>query len=352
MPKISVIVPVYNTEKYLRRCIDSILGQTFTDFELILVDDGSLDNCPQICDEYAAKDRRVIVIHKRNEGVSAARNCGLDVAQGTYIAFCDSDDYWDLSYLNQLVHEIEWEKADCVVSNYIILDEEGEKIGQSKHYESSKMIVNQEERRSYLLRDILGGKTGWEVWTRLFRSTIIQGNNIRFCTTCGNYAEDLEFTLEYCLYAKKVCCIGYSGYYYVKHKGSMMQRSKKVVKLSQLNEVSVQFGRRFSEVFGGSKNKRNSFPIFHFLIMWTEYQKMIGNETYKKLSDEIRKIENKTWYRKQTKGLFKCKKMLVYYFGKRVAKQMLLLSHYCLHGNWKRFCVESAIAYRWFIKQE
>lgn len=91
-PKISCIVPVYNVEKYLRRCVDSILAQTFTDFELILVDDGSPDGCPAICDEYAEKDSRVRVIHQENKGVSAARNAGLDMARGEYVCFVDGDD--------------------------------------------------------------------------------------------------------------------------------------------------------------------------------------------------------------------------------------------------------------------
>lgn len=90
---LSIIVPVYNVEVYLRKCVDSILAQTFTDFELILVDDGSPDGCPAICDEYAEKDQRVRVIHKENGGISSARNAGLDVAQGDYIGFVDSDDY-------------------------------------------------------------------------------------------------------------------------------------------------------------------------------------------------------------------------------------------------------------------
>lgn len=98
-PKISVIVPVYNTEKYLHRCIDSILAQTFTDFELLLIDDGSKDNSGTICDEYAAKDSRVRVFHKENGGVSSARNLGLDNAKGEWISFVDSDDYTDSYFL-------------------------------------------------------------------------------------------------------------------------------------------------------------------------------------------------------------------------------------------------------------
>lgn len=93
MPEISIIVPVYKTEEYLPRCIDSILAQTFTDFELLLIDDGSPDNCGKICDEYAEKDSRIRVFHKENGGVSSARNVGLDNALGTYIGFVDSDDY-------------------------------------------------------------------------------------------------------------------------------------------------------------------------------------------------------------------------------------------------------------------
>ena len=97
-PEISVIVPVYRVEKYLNDCIDSILAQTFTDFELILVDDGSPDSCPALCDAAAERDNRVRVIHKQNGGVSTARNAGLDAAQGNWIGFVDSDDMIDPTF--------------------------------------------------------------------------------------------------------------------------------------------------------------------------------------------------------------------------------------------------------------
>lgn len=119
MPEISIIVPVYKVECYLHRCVDSILTQTFQDFELILVDDGSPDNCPAICDEYAAKDSRVRVIHKVNGGVSSARNAGLDAACGTYIMFCDSDDYVDCGWCQELYNAVSAHPASCVVSNLV-----------------------------------------------------------------------------------------------------------------------------------------------------------------------------------------------------------------------------------------
>ena len=105
---ISVIVPVYNVEKYLCQCVDSILGQTYRDLEVILVDDGSPDGCPRICDEYARKDGRVKVIHKKNGGLSDARNAGLEMAGGEYVIFVDSDDFWkDESVLSRLVEIFE-----------------------------------------------------------------------------------------------------------------------------------------------------------------------------------------------------------------------------------------------------
>ena len=106
MNLISVIVPVYNVEPYLRQCIDSILNQTYTDFELILVDDGSTDRCPEICDKYKEKDDRVRVLHKTNGGLSDARNHGIDIANGDYITFIDSDDMVSKDYLEVLIQSL------------------------------------------------------------------------------------------------------------------------------------------------------------------------------------------------------------------------------------------------------
>ena len=114
-PKISIIVPVYNAEKYLNECVDSILNQDFTDFELLLVNDGSKDNSGHLCDKYAHKDNRVRVFHKENGGVSSARNLGLDNAIGEYIVFIDSDDYVDVNYLSILMSVGE---SDLVVTGY------------------------------------------------------------------------------------------------------------------------------------------------------------------------------------------------------------------------------------------
>lgn len=125
MPELSIIVPVYKVEKYLPRCIDSILAQTFGDFELILIDDGSPDGCGRICDEYAQKDKRIVVIHQKNMGVSAARNAGLDIARGRYIGFVDSDDWIEPQMYEVMVDAIRENGADMAVCGVRYADEDG-----------------------------------------------------------------------------------------------------------------------------------------------------------------------------------------------------------------------------------
>ena len=132
-PEISIIVPVYKTERFLSACISSILAQTFTDFELILVDDGSPDNCPALCDAAAEKDSRVRVIHKQNGGVSTARNAGLDAAQGNWIAFVDSDDTVEPEYLEKM-HKAALEMgADFAICSSQCIDETGKTLAGGEH---------------------------------------------------------------------------------------------------------------------------------------------------------------------------------------------------------------------------
>lgn len=118
-PLISIIVPVYKVEPYLRRCLDSIVNQTYTNLEIILVDDGSPDDCPQICDEYATKDKRIVVIHKENGGLSDARNAGLDICNGEYVSFVDSDDWVANTYIEIMLNAIIRNNAEIAVSNFI-----------------------------------------------------------------------------------------------------------------------------------------------------------------------------------------------------------------------------------------
>lgn len=146
MPELSIIVPVYKVEKYLPKCIDSILAQTFRDYELILIDDGSPDNCGTICDEYAAKDDRIIVIHQKNQGVSAARNAGLDIARGTYLGFVDSDDWIEPEMYETMISTAKEKQVDVVICGINYYEENGTYIRSGltgeDTYQGEQMLIS------------------------------------------------------------------------------------------------------------------------------------------------------------------------------------------------------------------
>ena len=143
-PLLSIIVPVYKVENYLQKCIDSILAQTFTDFELILVEDGSPDGCPALCDAAAAKDARIRVLHQKNGGLSAARNAGLDVARGEWIGFVDSDDYIAPEMYETLYKAVQSTGADLALCDYAEVDEAGAPC-QSMHVRLEKKVILETE---------------------------------------------------------------------------------------------------------------------------------------------------------------------------------------------------------------
>lgn len=207
MPTISVIVPVYNTEKYLHRCIDSILTQTFTDFELLLIDDGSADNSGAICDEYASMDFRVRVFHKENGGASSARNLGLDFATGKWVTFCDSDDWVDASWLMNYIQHMD----NCdLVEQGICFD----KTLIENQNESSYVGLRYVGTVNGFLNEMANsGLVGYTV-IKCFRRSIIELNKLRFDTRF-NYHEDEEFVLRYLPYCGNIVSVDTPGYNYI-----------------------------------------------------------------------------------------------------------------------------------------
>lgn len=174
MPNLSVIVPVYKVEKYLSRCIESILNQSYSDLELILIDDGSPDNCGEICDEYAKQDDRIVVIHKKNEGVSVARNAGLDIAKGNYIGFVDSDDFIDRKMYGTMIEELESNQCDLAICGYDYVDEDGN-INRPYNIAKNEMLNQHDviEKQFDICPTIRFG-----VWNKLYKKDLIK--EIRF----------------------------------------------------------------------------------------------------------------------------------------------------------------------------
>ena len=207
MPIVSIIVPVYNVEKYISRCIDSILAQTFNDWECILVDDGSPDKSGDICDEYAARDSRIRVIHKQNGGVSFARNAGLSAAQGEYIYFIDSDDYVEREALELLLSKAKQSEADImvhgIVNDYIY-----------KHSSTAVKYVSLPEKD---YSTILEMSDRWGLLkgpvNKLFKNSIIKNKALRFDESIS-YGEDTKFTFEYLVHCHSIAFVPRHLYHY------------------------------------------------------------------------------------------------------------------------------------------
>lgn len=204
-PLISIIVPVYNSEKTLNRCIDSILSQTFCDWELLLIDDGSIDRSNEICNQYAAIDKRVKVFHKTNGGVSSARNVGLDNAKGHWITFCDSDDFVYPNWLKNYTDNIS-DGIDLICQTFE--DDKTLKLNNKK-----VLGINYKgcirDGVSFLYKNKMLGY----LWIKLFKRSIIDTYNLRFDIRF-NYQEDQEFCFRYFLYVKTMVCTEKCGYYY------------------------------------------------------------------------------------------------------------------------------------------
>lgn len=202
-PKISVIVPVYNVEKYLRRCVDSILAQTFTDFELLLIDDGSTDKSGKICDEYEEKNERVYVFHKLNGGVSSARNLGLDKAKGEWITFIDADDYVSGDYFDSIVDQ----STDLIVLHNRIIYEDG-----SSHEEAIPVqnAFGKDKVNEFLKRNLLF-MIMRAPWGKFFRHSLV--GNIRFDNTL-RLGEDTVWVNHYLRNCNSISVCEAGTYYY------------------------------------------------------------------------------------------------------------------------------------------
>lgn len=210
---ISVIVPIYNVEKYICRCVDSILNQTYKNIEIILVDDGSPDNCPKICDEYAAKDSRIRVVHKKNGGLSDARNAGMAVANGEFISFIDGDDYIDCDMLLDLFGCITEDESDIVSCGVRWVDEDGKVI--INDCADTHTVLNDAEAMKELLLD---GLLKQHVWNKLYRTSVIR--NILF--EKGKCNEDVFWSYQAIGNSHRISILPKVHYNYIQRSNSIM----------------------------------------------------------------------------------------------------------------------------------
>lgn len=232
-PTISIIVPVYNVEKYLSRCIDSILNQTFSDFELILVDDGSNDCSPAICDEYSKRDSRISVVHKENGGVASARNVALRIAVGQYIMFCDSDDYVSPDWVQRL-YSVASSNVDAFVNcNVWTVTSNGNMVIRYDFKDDDQII----HIKSYF--DLYASSIDSSLWNKIYSREIISENNLFFDENL-HIGEDVVFNVEYYKHCKQIILVNSPLYFYCNNATSLTHTYRP----SNMEMHRVVFGAR------------------------------------------------------------------------------------------------------------
>ena len=277
--KISVIVPVYNVEKYLRRCVDSILNQTYRNLEIILVNDGSTDSSLQICNEYVQKDARIVVINKPNGGLSSARNAGLDAATGDYIGFVDSDDYIAPEMYERLLAAI---TDDMSISNVIFVRSfEDGRFGKSAVPHTADADISAKD----YLRELLLHKGDVSACTKLFPRKLIA--DTRFAE--GTLNEDLLFVTALLQRLSVIHFVGFVGYYYFVRGGSISSGYGKAVIDMVQNSIVVK--ERTLNLFPELKKEAERFALYQHMayLLLIPKEKTKNNQTYKAAKKYIHK---------------------------------------------------------------
>ena len=335
-PLVSVIVPIYGVEAYLPQCVDSVLSQTYSAFELILVDDESPDRSPEICDAYAAKDSRIRVIHKRNGGLSDARNAGLDVATGKYIYFLDGDDYVHPSLLETLVPLMEAGNDMVAFRHWNAYSdgrlEPGREIDVCGYH-----LDTPEERKNFIHTQLLPCKLGWEAWSRIFLREKIERYGLRYADNRVIFSEDLYFSLCYCAHAEKIQTINDCLYYYRLRQDSIMGvqiKKSNIGRIHNLCKAVLEYLQKFEDCTGFVED----FHRTYYQIMGGQFVFQLwssGMDPLKFRQQSLADIADKqmmeTWLRKQLAD----KTTALDGYTKSERLELRCHVHFLLGGSWQ-----------------
>lgn len=269
MIMISIIVPVYNTEQYLPRCIDSILNQSYTDFELLLIDDGSSDGSGAICDAYAEKDNRIRAFHKENGGVSSARNLGLKEAKGEWVCFVDSDDEL-MSNALQVMVDGACDEVDLVMAGYEVYNDDGEKTYSLEKFISNLMPNESAVKEMYAPTDY---RYQGYIWNKLFRLSLISSNSIRFAEDFF-FNEDRLFVTQFiCVSGRNVSYTTIPVYRYFERPESAMMSLKKGFNFKFITDMEAQI--RMREIVRSRFENEELFGLADFEI-YKSFRRIVG----------------------------------------------------------------------------
>ena len=261
-PTVSIIVPVYNAKNYLQRCIDSILHQEYTDYELFLVDDGSTDGSGDICDAYAAADARITVIHKENTGVSDSRNLAISQACGTYLQFLDSDDWITPDATKLFVRAATEHDCDLVIADFYRVV--GERVSHKGDIEDDG-VLTREEFAAHMMENPADFYYG-VLWNKLYRRDLVEKYHLRMDVSV-NWCEDFLFNLEYILHANVFYALQAPVYYYVKTKGSLASQGLSITKTVKMKFMVFEYYNEFyKNVYDEKAYEKKRLSVYRFFL--------------------------------------------------------------------------------------
>ena len=261
-PEVSIIVPVHNAQATLHRCINSIIHQEYTDFELLLVDDGSTDNSGSICDEFAQQDERIVVIHKENSGVSDSRNLALSKACGTYLQFVDSDDWITPDAAKRFVKTAEEHHCDLVIADFYRVI--GERISPKGNIDETEPF-SREQYAAYMMENPADFYYG-VLWNKLYRRDIVEKYHLRMDPSVS-WCEDFMFNLEYIRHAAVFSAVQIPLYYYVKTKGSLVSQGMSLAKTVRMKRAVFDcYTNFYKNIFSEEDYEKIRFQVYRFLI--------------------------------------------------------------------------------------
>lgn len=261
-PLVSIIVPVYNAKKTLGRCVESILGQEYSDFELLLIDDGSQDGSSALCDAFGEQDPRIRVIHKENTGVSDSRNVGLSLAQGRYLQFLDSDDWITQDATKALVRAAEEQRCDLVISDFYRVI--GDRVSHKGDIQEDA-VLSREEYAAYMMERPADFYYG-VLWNKLYRREIVERYQLRMNPEIS-WCEDFMFNLEYIRRAETFYALQVPIYYYVKTKGSLANQYMSIPKIIRMKLMIFEYYNCFfKSVLDDEEYERSRLKVYKFLV--------------------------------------------------------------------------------------
>ena len=290
-PLISVIVPIYNVEEYLDKCVNSILNQTYRNLEIILVDDGSPDNCPKMCDDYAKKDKRIKVIHKVNGGLSDARNIGINQSSGEYISFIDSDDYIAENYIEVLFNNLKKYNSDLSIGGHLVLYDDGKRINR---YTNEEYVSNS---KSILKKMLYDDGIDLSAWAKLYKASLFK--NVSY--PVGRLYEDAATTYKLIDLANKISVNSLPIYYYVIRKNSI-SNSKFTMKKMDLIISTKEMTDYIQKKYPDLQKACNRRLMYSYLSTLTQLAKC--KERHKDIEKEI-----VGYIKKNKKNIMKDKKV-------------------------------------------